>query len=132
LELQEQHTKLGLPIFSTVGDMFPKKAIATITGIGGMAGGIGSFIINKGSGVLFDYAHKTWTTVDGIPLLQKFPKFATERIPDHFFEDLQKSGAVISDGINKGYMIIFSICAVTYLIAWFVMKSLVPKYQVIK
>ena len=82
--------------------------------------------------MLFDYAHKTWTTVDGIPLLQKFPKFATERIPDHFFEDLQKSGAVISDGINKGYMIIFSICAVTYLIAWFVMKSLVPKYQVIK
>ena len=126
------HQAWSANIFSTVGDMFPKKAIATITGIGGMAGGIGSFIINKGSGVLFDYAHKTWTTVDGIPLLQKFPKFATERIPDHFFEDLQKSGAVISDGINKGYMIIFSICAVTYLIAWFVMKSLVPKYQVIK
>ena len=126
------HQAWSANIFSTVGDMFPKKAIATITGIGGMAGGIGSFIINKGSGVLFDYAHKTWTTVDGIPLLQKFPKFATERIPDHFFEDLQKSGAVISDGINKGYMIIFSICAVAYLIAWFVMKSLVPKYQVIK
>ena len=126
------HQAWSANIFSTVGDMFPKKAIATVTGIGGMAGGIGSFIINKGSGVLFDYAHKTWTTVDGIPLLQKFPKFATERIPDHFFEDLQKSGAVISDGINKGYMIIFSICAVTYLIAWFVMKSLVPKYQVIK
>ncbi len=126
------HQAWSANIFSTVGDMFPKKAIATVTGIGGMAGGIGSFIINKGSGVLFDYTHKTWTTVDGIPLLQKFPKFATERIPDHFFEDLQKSGAVISDGINKGYMIIFSICAVTYLIAWFVMKSLVPKYQVIK
>ena len=126
------HQAWSANIFSTVGDMFPKKAIATVTGIGGMAGGIGSFIINKGSGVLFDYAHKTWTTVDGIPLLQKFPKFATERIPDRFFEDLQKSGAVISDGINKGYMIIFSICAVTYLIAWFVMKSLVPKYQVIK
>lgn len=126
------HQAWSANIFSTVGDMFPKKAIATITGIGGMAGGIGSFIINKGSGVLFDYAHKTWTTVDGIPLLQKFPKFATERIPDHFFEDLQKSGAVISDGIDKGYMIIFSICAVAYLIAWFVMKSLVPKYQVIK
>ncbi|GGP01924.1 hexuronate transporter [Cloacibacterium rupense] len=126
------HQAWSANIFSTVGDMFPKKAIATVTGIGGMAGGIGSFIINKGSGVLFDYAHKTWTTVDGIPLLQKFPKFATERIPDHFFEDLQKSGAVISDGINKGYMIIFSICAVAYLIAWFVMKSLVPKYQVIK
>ena len=126
------HQAWSANIFSTVGDMFPKKAIATITGIGGMAGGIGSFLINKSSGVLFDYSHKAWTTVDGVPFLQKFPQFATERIPDHFFEDLQKSGAVISDGINKGYMIIFSVCAVAYLIAWFVMKSLVPKYKVIK
>jgi ACS family hexuronate transporter-like MFS transporter len=112
--------------------MFPKKAIATITGIGGMAGGIGSFLINKGSGVLFDYAHKAWTTVDGVPFLQKFPQFNTERIPDDFFENLQKSGAIISDGIDKGYMIIFSICAVAYLIAWSVMKALVPNYKVIK
>jgi ACS family hexuronate transporter-like MFS transporter len=34
----------------------PKYAVATITGIGGMAGGLGSFLINKGSGVLFDYS----------------------------------------------------------------------------
>jgi ACS family hexuronate transporter-like MFS transporter len=42
------HQSWSANIFSTVGDMFPKKAIATITGIGGMAGGIGSFLINKG------------------------------------------------------------------------------------
>lgn len=126
------HQAWSANIFSTVGDMFPKKAIATITGIGGMAGGIGSFLINKGSGVLFDYAHKTWTTVNGVPFLEKFPQFNTERIPDDFFENLQKSGAIISDGIDKGYMIIFSICAVAYLIAWSVMKALVPNYKVIK
>ncbi|MCB0443375.1 MAG: MFS transporter, partial [Flavobacterium sp.] len=40
------HQAWSANIFSTVGDMFPKKAIATITGIGGMAGGIGSFLIN--------------------------------------------------------------------------------------
>ena len=32
------HQAWSANIFSTVGDMFPKSAIATITGIGGMAG----------------------------------------------------------------------------------------------
>ena len=125
------HQAWSANIFSTVGDMFPKKAIATVTGIGGMAGGIGSFLINKSSGALFDFSHKNWTTVDGVPLLQKYPQFNTERIPDEFFSQLKASGAVISDGINTGYMIIFSVCAVAYLIAWGVMKALVPTYKVI-
>ena len=44
------HQSWSANIFSTIGDMFPKTAIATVTGIGGMAGGVGSFLINKGSG----------------------------------------------------------------------------------
>ncbi|MDO5614557.1 MAG: MFS transporter [Cruoricaptor ignavus] len=126
------HQAWSANIFSTVGDMFPKRAIATITGIGGMAGGIGSFLINKSSGVLFDFSHKHWTTVDGEPLLQKYPHFLNERIPDKFFDELRASGVAVADGIDKGYMIIFSVCAVAYLIAWIVMKTLVPKYKVIK
>ena len=39
------HQAWSANLFSTIGDMFPKSAIATITGIGGMAGGIGSFFI---------------------------------------------------------------------------------------
>ena len=93
------HQSWSANIFSTVGDMFPKKAIATITGIGGMAGGIGSFLINKGSGVLFEHAGKTQMQFAGF------------------------------QGKEAGYFIIFSICAVAYLIGWFVMKSLVPKYE---
>jgi ACS family hexuronate transporter-like MFS transporter len=92
------HQSWSANIFSTVGDMFPKSAIATITGIGGMAGGIGSFLINKGSGKLFDFAKET---------NMKFMGF---------------------EGIASGYFIIFSICAVAYLIGWVVMKKLVPKY----
>lgn len=95
------HQSWSANIFSTVGDMFPKKAIATITGIGGMAGGVGSFLINKGSGVLFDHAHKTQMAFMGF------------------------------QGKEAGYFIIFSICAVAYLIAWFVMKALVPKMKVL-
>ena len=93
------HQAWSANIFSTVGDMFPKKAIATITGIGGMAGGIGAFIINKSSGLLFDHARNT---------NMEFMGFSGEK---------------------AGYFIIFCICSVAYLIAWFVMKLLVPKYQ---
>lgn len=93
------HQAWSANIFSTVGDMFPKFAIATITGIGGMAGGVGSYLINKGSGVLFDYADRSQ---------MKFMGF---------------------EGIESGYFIIFSICAVAYLIGWIVMKALVPKYK---
>ena len=93
------HQAWSANIMSTVGDMFPKKAIATITGIGGMAGGIGSLIINKGSGVLFDFAGTTQ---------MEFMAFKGE---------------------EAGYFIIFSICAVVYLIGWVVMKSLVPVYK---
>jgi ACS family hexuronate transporter-like MFS transporter len=96
------HQAWSANIFSTVGDMFPKKAIATITGIGGMAGGIGSFIINKGSGLLFDYTGKNEIIFMGFK------------------------------GEEAGYFIIFSICAVCYLIGWTVMKTLVPKYKVIE
>ncbi len=95
------HQSWSANIFSTVGDMFPKKAIATVTGIGGMAGGIGSFLINKGSGVLFTHAGET---------------------------QMEFMGFV---GKEAGYFIIFSICAVAYLIGWIVMKSLVPKMKII-
>jgi len=124
------HQSWSANIFSTVGDMFPKTAIATVTGIGGMAGGLGSFLINKGSGVLFDYSHKAWTTINGVPLLEKYPQFINEKMPDSFLKELSNNkDLVIVDGINTGYMIIFSICSVAYLIGWIVMKRLVPKYK---
>ena len=95
------HQSWSANIFSTTGDMFPKSAVATITGIGAMAGGIGSFLINKGSGVLFDYS-----------------------------AGLGKAFAFLGfTGKEAGYMIIFCICAVAYLIGWSVMKALVPKYK---
>jgi ACS family hexuronate transporter-like MFS transporter len=50
------HQAWSANLFSTIGDMFPKSTIATVTGIGAMAGGLGSFAINMGSGVLFTFA----------------------------------------------------------------------------
>ena len=93
------HQSWSANIFSTVGDMFPKKAIATVTGIGGMAGGIGSFMINLGAGKLFDYAGDTKMVFMGF------------------------------QGREAGYFIVFSLCSVAYLIGWTIMKALVPKYE---
>ena len=95
------HQAWSANMFSTVGDMFPKSTIATITGIGAMAGGCGSFLINKGAGMLFTYAETQGSAFT-------FAGF---------------------EGKPAGYMIIFCICAVAYLVAWSIMKSLVPKHK---
>lgn len=96
------HQAWSANIFSTVGDMFPRSAIATVTGIGGLAGGVGSTFINFGSGKLFDHAAETQMVFMGF------------------------------QGEEAGYFIVFSFCAVAYLIAWAVMKTLVPKMEIIK
>ena len=96
------HQAWSANIFSTVGDMFPRPMIATITGIGGMAGGLSSFLINKGSGVLFDHAEQT---------------------------NMQFMGF---EGIESGYFIVFAICSVLYLLGWCIMKALMPRYEEVK
>ena len=98
------HQAWSANLFSTIGDMFPKSAIATITGIGGMAGGLGSFFINKGAGALFTHSEK---------LGEAFTFLGFE-------------------GKEAGYMIVFCFCAVAYLLAWTIMKVLVPKYKKIE
>ncbi len=86
------HQAWSANIFTTVSDMFPKKAIASVVGIGGMAGGIGGVIVTKIGGALFDHYKKL-------------------------------------GHIETGYTIMFTFCACAYLIAWIVMKSLVPTYK---
>jgi ACS family hexuronate transporter-like MFS transporter len=39
------HQAWSANIFTTVSDMFPKKAIGVVTGIGGMAGGLGGIVL---------------------------------------------------------------------------------------
>ncbi|HYE53945.1 MAG TPA: MFS transporter, partial [Chitinophagaceae bacterium] len=49
------HQAWSANIFTTVSDMFPKAAVASVTGIGGMAGGLGGILIAKTAGLLFDH-----------------------------------------------------------------------------
>ena len=86
------HQAWSANIFTTVSDMFPNKAVGSVVGIGGMAGGLGGVVMSKLGGALFDH-----------------------------YKALGH--------IETGYSIMFTICAVAYLVAWSVMKLLVPKYQ---
>lgn len=96
------HQSWSANIYTTVSDMFPKNAIATVTGIGGMAGGVSSMLMQSCAGSLFVYADEV---------------------------QLEFMGFV---GKPTGYFIIFCICSVSYLIGWSIMKILVPKYKIIQ
>ena len=98
------HQAWSANLYSTIGDMFPKSAIASITGIGTMAGGLGSMIVQKVAGLLFTHAEE-----------------AGEAFSFMGFE-----------GKPAGYFIMFCFCGVAYLVAWIIMKSLVPRYKVIE
>jgi ACS family hexuronate transporter-like MFS transporter len=49
------HQAWSANIFTTVSDMFPKKTVGSVTGIGGMAGAIGGILIAKAAGDLLDH-----------------------------------------------------------------------------
>ncbi|GGH57610.1 ACS family hexuronate transporter-like MFS transporter [Filimonas zeae] len=89
------HQAWSANIFTTVSDMFPKKAIGSIVGIGGMAGGLGGVIISKAGGALFDHY----------------------KAQGH---------------IETGYTIMFAFCATAYILAWVLMKLLVPKHKMVE
>jgi MFS transporter, ACS family, hexuronate transporter len=86
------HQAWSANIFTTVSDMFPNSAVGSVTGIGGMAGGIGGIFVSKAAGFLFDH-----------------------------YKALGH--------IQTGYLIMFIICGVAYLAAWFIMHLFVPKMK---
>jgi ACS family hexuronate transporter-like MFS transporter len=84
------HQAWSANLFTTVSDMFPKKAVASVTGIGTTAGAIGGSIVQLLAGVLTD-------------AFKSHPQTA--------------------------YFFMFILCALSYLIAWAVMKALVPQHR---
>lgn len=84
------HQAWSANIFTTVSDLFPKHTTASVTGMGGMFGGLG--------GILFS------------AMVQK--KLFV------YYEGLGQ--------IQTAYYIMFFICGSAYLLAWFIMRLLVP------
>ena len=48
------HQAWSANIFTTVSDMFPKRTVASVTGLGGMSGSVGGILIAWFAGMLFD------------------------------------------------------------------------------
>jgi ACS family hexuronate transporter-like MFS transporter len=86
------HQAWSANLFTTVSDMFPKKAVGSVTGIGTAAGGLGGVIVQKLAGYLND---------------------------------------IFKDHPQTAYLIMFIVCALSYPIAWSMMKTLVPRHQLI-
>ena len=57
------HQAWSANIFTTVSDMFPKKAIGSVTGIGGMAGAIGGMLVAVLAGNILEF-YKAQGNVD--------------------------------------------------------------------
>ena len=83
------HQAWSANIFTTVSDMFPKKAVGSVTGIGGMAGAVGGALIASFAGNILSF----W----------------------------EKQGS-----IQTGYLILFSICGIAYVLAWILMRFIAP------
>jgi len=82
------HQAWSANLFTTVSDMFPKRTVGSVTGIGGLAGGIGGYIIQRLAGHLTDFYATT-------------PQIA--------------------------YGIMFTICAMAYIISWIIIRILTNK-----
>lgn len=158
------HQAWSANIFTTVSDMFPKKAIGSVVGIGGMAGGIGGVIISKIGGWLFDMYKaagiaEAWVAakaqglgdyvskIQGMKFVNKYgdtvnldkidlagiSSDVTAQIqaidPVAFEKLIAIQKPLVHSQMSTSYTIMFAICAVAYLIAWGVMKALVPKYK---
>lgn len=54
------HQAWSANIYTAGSDMFPKKAVASITSATGLAGGVSSFLLMIISGRLFDHARDVW------------------------------------------------------------------------
>ena len=88
------HQAWSANIYTTVSDAFPKRAVSSVTGIGGMAGALGGAFVSILAGNLLDF--------------------------------YKKAGHV-----EKGYVIMFTIAASAYLLAWIIMQVFAPKNKTV-
>ncbi len=134
------HQAWSANVFTTVSDMFPKKAVGSVTGIGAAAGGLGGVLVQLLAGGLEDKFR-----IQGVMEASKAGLIrATELIPldkvkiDNLRDVMvdpnniamfDQAKTMIASNVSVAYGIMFSVCSLAYLIAWVIMKSLVPKHK---
>ncbi len=96
------HQAWSANIFTTVSDMFPKKTVASVTGIGGMAGGFGGIVVNKASGWIFDgFRHggiaKSWVEAQGQNLGDFLEKIKSLNLINRYNDVIDLDKVVLSN-----------------------------------
>jgi ACS family hexuronate transporter-like MFS transporter len=66
------HQAFSANLFTTVSDSFPKQAVASVIGIGGMAGAIGGMLFPIVTGVLLDSYKAAGNVAAGYGILFAF------------------------------------------------------------
>ena len=106
------HQAWSANLFTTVSDMFPKKAVGSVTGIGGLAGGIGGVLVQQFAGRLTDHYKLIGETAAAAQSLTG-----------------DAARMLVQSSVQSAYAIMFALCALAYLFAWVIMKVLVPKFS---
>ncbi len=131
------HQAWSANLFTTVSDMFPKKSVGSVTGIGAAAGGLGGVLVQLLAGWLEDtYRLKGVMAAINSGLVKATEAIPVDKIKIDNLKDVltdpsafEQARNFISSNISVGYGIMFGVCAFSYLIAWVVMKMLVPKFK---
>ncbi|NWJ51638.1 MAG: MFS transporter [Bacteroidetes bacterium] len=106
------HQAWSANLFTTVSDMFPKKTVGSVTGIGGLAGGVGGVLVQVFAGRLTDH----------FKAIGEASAAAKNLVGD-------AAMMVVQSSVQEAYAIIFGFCGFAYLIAWVIIKVLVPKHK---
>jgi len=131
------HQAWSANLFTTVSDMFPKKAVGSVTGIGAAAGGLGGVLVQLLAGSLEDkYRIKgvmeaaqagLIKATDAIPLDKvKMDNLKNVLVDSNMLTDARH---FLSTNVSVAYGIMFTVCALAYLTAWGIMKTFVPKFS---
>lgn len=131
------HQAWSANLFTTVSDMFPKKAVGSVTGIGAAAGGLGGVLVQLLAGGLEDhYRIKAVMEAKAQGLVHATNAIPLEKVKLDNLKDvindpsmLQKATDLISSNVSVAYGIMFTVCALAYLTAWLMMKALVPRHS---
>ena len=131
------HQAWSANLFTTVSDMFPKKAVGTVTGIGAFFGGVGGVLVQIVAGHLEDHYRSIGVGLAKAQgLIQETAQIPLDKIKMENLKDvvtnphaLDHARDIISSNVSTAYGIMFGVCAFSYLVAFVCMKLLVPKHK---
>jgi ACS family hexuronate transporter-like MFS transporter len=83
------HQAWSANLFTTVSDMFPKRAVATLTGVGSMAGSLGGMVFPLLTGIVLDQFVSGYAIIFGFCSVAYLIAFGINQVLAPSFEPLK-------------------------------------------